>query len=614
MRVLGFSGLDRSVAFKQQEFPRLPDRFYRLVQGLDAAAALVDDHGVMAAAAEERFTGCKGTGAFPANAIGFCLERAGLHHSEIDVVAHSFCYEPYEQFYQELGAFGRRQFAQVYSRDAQLRLLAETFPGVDWDAKLRRVPHHVAHAASSFYLSGFPEALILVVDAMGEAQSTTVALGGRDGIQIVKEVPALHSLGLLYGTFTLYLGFSMASDEYKVMGLAPYGDPRRYFRQLMDLVQLRDDGTYAIPALYANSSLEEKESYSRTLGIYRDLFGPSREPSAPITQHHSDLAAALQNVLHACLLHLLRHYQAETGQENLCMAGGVALNCTANSVIRRSRIFRRMFVQPAAGDDGSALGAALYVSRSDAKAWTPTSMRLPTWGPGYDDETIGRVLARQSGCEVVRFEGFDALTTEVVELLASGRVIAWFQGAMEFGPRALGNRSILADPRRADMRAHLNAIIKKREEFRPFAPAVTAEHARAYFDIEDWDEEHLYTHMLFVAPVRSEHRDSLPAVTHVDGSARLQVVFRDQNPRFWQLLRRFGQATGVPVLLNTSFNLRDQPIVCNPSQAVATLLNSELDALVIGNYLVTRTTTAAASDPSSVHARPGVRDAEPVSE
>ena len=585
MNVLGVSGLSESVPFKKRALPGLDARAYRIAQGFDAAAALVTDEGIRAAAAEERFTREKGTGTFPARAMRYCLTAAGLGPADVDYVAHGFAYEPVRDLFEH-DDFGRRQFAQVYSRAAQLRGLHAHLPGVDWDARLVQVPHHLAHAASAFLPSGFDEALVLVADGMGEAHSMTVAAARRGDIEVLAQVPALHSLGILYGVVTLHLGFEFGLDEYKVMGLAPYGDPRRHFGTFMDLVKLEPDGTSAIPVLFANRTLEEKETYGGTLRRLAELLGPPRPPESALGQDHADVAAGLQAALQAALMHTLRHFRARTGLRRLCLAGGVALNCTANGVIKRSGLFRDMFVQPAAGDDGSALGAALWVRHRHRREGPPSRMGLPCWGPEFGEEAIGAALeCTPPGGPAVSFRSLDDLAREVARRLASGQIVAWFQGRMEFGPRALGCRSILADPRDAGMRDRINQLVKKREEFRPFAPAVTAEAAHRFFEIDEADV-HVYAHMLVVAPVRPVYRPQLPAVTHVDGSARVQTVARADHPRFWTLLHEFGKISGMPVLLNTSFNVRGQPIVCTPREAVETFVAARLDALVIGDHLL----------------------------
>jgi carbamoyltransferase len=588
MNVLGISGLHRSVSYKKRALPDLSPRHYRIAQGLDSAAALVTRNGVQAAAAEERFTREKGTGLFPVRAIRFCLQSAGVSPASIDYVAHSFSYEPLrDSFERSESEFTSRQFAEVYSHEAQIQCLEEHFPEAGWSDRFVHISHHLTHAASAFYLSGFEESLILVADGMGEIDSTTIAIGKGNDIRIIKQIRALNSLGIFYGVFALYLGFEMGMDEYKVMGLAPYGNPRRYFDQIIDLVHLKNDGTYATPMLFLNDTFQEKETYGGTLHFLAEKLGPPRKPDEEITQRHRDIAAAVQAALEAALLHVLRHFKAVTGQRNLCMAGGVALNCTANSVIRRSRMFEDLFVQPAAGDDGTALGAAMYVQRIHGTGSRTTRMPPPLWGPSYNNEAIGHVLRQRRECESTLFESFDELTRDIVCRLEQGQVVGWFQGAMEFGPRALGNRSILADPRDPGMRDRINRLVKKREAFRPFAPAVTAEAAPQYFEIAR-NEVRLFSHMLFVAQVRAAEKPRFPAITHVDGSARVQTVVNEENPRFWQLLDTFGKRTGVPMLLNTSFNVRGQPIVCTPEEAVDTFLRAQLDVMAIGDYVVVR--------------------------
>ena len=587
MNVIGISGIHNSVQFKKQNFPELSLREYRIVQGLDSAAALVTWKGVETAVAQERFSREKGTGSFPVDAIKYCLQTANLTHSDIDYVAHGFSYEPFMSLIESYDDFTRKQYETIYSEDAFLRNIRENLPDFEWEHKVVRVQHHLAHAASAFYLSGFEDSLIMIADGMGEIHSTTIAVGTGNEIEIVQQIPALHSLGILYGVFTLYLGFFMNFDEFKVMGLASYGNPRKFFTKIMDLVHLKDDGTFTIPSLFQNATLLEKETYAGTLATLSEMFGPARVPGSEITQVHKDIAAALQAVLHASLVHILRYFQKETGQSNLCMAGGVALNCTANGMIKRSKIFEHMFVQPASGDDGTSLGAALYVQRHYNPVKQPVKMASPFWGPSFERQAIEQALKKTEICESIFFPSFECLAAEAARRIADGQILAWFQGRMEFGPRALGNRSILVDPRYSEMKEKLNNVIKKREDFRPFAPAVPIEIAAKFFEI-DAEDKGTYAHMLFVVPVRAEFREKLPAVTHIDGTARLQTVSKDDNQRFWMLLNEFGKISGMPVLLNTSFNIRGQPIVCTPTEAVKTFLSTPIDALVMGDYLVIR--------------------------
>jgi carbamoyltransferase len=584
MNVLGFSGLHQSAAFKKAAYPGLSSREYRVAQGFDSAAALVTDAGIVAAMAEERFTREKATGAFPINAIRNCLTEGGLTADRVDCVAHSFAYEPFREYFAAEDSSGRL-YEEVYSPDVQRRNLQHFFPNDGWEAKFMPVNHHLAHAASAFYPSGFTEALILISDGMGEIHSMTVATGSGNDLHVLRQVPALHSLGILYGVFTLYLGFYFGVDEYKVMGLAPYGDARQFYSALSELVHLRDDGTYIIPLFASNRTPLEKETHRGILQELAGRFGPAREPGAEITQRHKDIAAALQAVLQTAQLHVLRHFRKETGLENVCLAGGVALNCSANGLIRRSRLFKRMFVQPAAGDDGTALGAALYAHRLHNPGVTPRRMTAPLWGPGYSREEIRRVLDRRQDCVVQPTDNHDDLCRQVAERLSRGQIIGLFQGRMEYGPRALGNRSILADPRDATMRDRINALVKKREGFRPFAPIVTHEAASTYFDIPKGEED-TFAHMLLVTQVHVAFREKLPAVTHIDGSARAQTVSREHYPELWELLHAFERIAGLPILLNTSFNVKGQPIVCTPEEAIDTFLFARLDLLVLGDFLI----------------------------
>lgn len=591
MRVLGISGMHGSVDFKRRELPGLDPRAYRIVQGLDAAAALVTDEGVVCAAAEERFTGEKATDAFPANSIDFCLRQAGLEMSDVDRVAFAFDYRPTPL--TTSNEYARKLYDQLHSADAKRALLSERWPEVDWQRRFVPVRHHLAHAASAFHLSGFDRSLVLVADGMGEQESTTVAVGDGRDLRVLHSVPALHSLGTLYGAVTLYLGFAFGMDEYKVMGLAPYGDRQRFADRLTQIVRLGRQGNFAVPVLAENENWLERETHAGTMRALTRLFGPPREPGAPMEQRHMDVAAAVQSVLESSLMHVLRHFAAETGADRLCLAGGVALNCSANGLIERSGLFEDVFVQPAAGDDGAALGAALQVHIRQAARDVRGRMTMPFWGPEFDEAAIDHALTAEQDCRSEYFEDFGRLVDTTARRLADGEVVAWFQGRMEFGPRALGNRSILADPRDPGMRDHLNSLIKQREGFRPFAPVVRREDAHRFFELGKGEEDR-YAHMLFVVPVREEYRDRLPAVTHVDGTARVQVVGREHNPRLWRLIGAFGDLTGVPVLLNTSFNLRGQPIIRDPWTAVSTYRRSGLDHLVLGDRFVTR----AAADPA----------------
>lgn len=581
--ILGFSGLSKARQFKESRWRGLDRREYAITQGADAAAALIVDGQVIGAAAEERFDGVKHSAAFPAGSIAFCLEKAGLKATDIACVAHSFSYEPEREFYAGQSGYYHDLYDAVLN-PAAIRTVAEDALGVDLAGKFLPVQHHVAHAASAYVPSGFADALVLVSDGLGERHSATVMIGSEQGFETLAEVPAHSSLGLFYGLFTLYLGFAFGDGEYKVMGLAPYGDSARYIDKIMrKWVHLEANGTYFLSALLENSSDLDKETYRAALSALEAELGPRRAPGAPIEQRHMDIAASLQEVLQNVQLHLLSHYRRETGLRRLCLAGGVALNCVANGLILRSRLFDDVYVQAAAGDDGSALGAAFYAAHLAGE--TPKAPSGASLGPSYSADACRKAVEEVSGLDVRIFDDDDKLVRSAADLIAAGNIVGWFQGGMEFGPRALGNRSILADPRQAEMRDRINRLVKKRESFRPFAPAVLAERATELFEIEP-DDVDRFSEMLFVAYVRRSYAERMPATTHVDGSARIQTVSHRNNPIFWKLIRAFDAQTGLPVVLNTSFNVQGQPIVRTPLQAVRTFIDAGLDALVMDRMII----------------------------
>ncbi len=582
MKILGISGLPHCQTFKKRHFPYLEKRSYRIAQGFDSAAAVIINNKIIASAAQERFNREKSTEQFPNQAITFCLKQANLTVNDIDYIAHSFNYEPFKDYYKN-DPFEQLRFNETYSQHC----LKHSLQQLTYDFKKKFVPirHHYAHAASTFYLCGMDEALILVTDGMGEVESMTIALGNRSGIEVLTQIPAIHSLGLFYSVFTLYLGFEFNQDEYKVMGLAPYGNKQRYFNEIMAMIHLKDNGTFTIPLLCQNFSLEEKENYAGSLKILIDKFGSARIPGSELTTKYIDIAAALQQALQNSLIHVLQYFKQKTGQHNLCMAGGVALNCTANSYIKKSKLFKNLFIQPASGDDGTALGAALYHSYSLNPSFTREKMSMPFWGPEFLNEEI-KSIVHHHGLQTKEYSNYNHLARETAKRLAQGQIIAFFHGRMELGPRALGNRSILADPRHANMRDKINRI-KKRENFRPFSPAVLAEKATQFFQIDE-DEVSEYKYMTLITSVKDSYRNTLEAVTHVDGTARVQTVFNSECPKFWQVIYEFGIITSLPILLNTSFNIKGQPIVCTPMEAIQTFNMMELDCLVIENYLIDR--------------------------
>ena len=580
----------------------------------DSAAALVEDGRIIAAAQEERFTRKKFDESFPQNAVRYCLDAAGTRLCNVDyVVFYEKPFLKFERLIETYLAYAPRGFAS-YVKALPLWLGEKLFQRKLLSAELRRVDtnfdcarllfteHHLSHAASAFYPSPFDEALILTMDGVGEWSTTTVGIGKGTHVEIVKEIHFPHSLGLLYSAFTYYLGFKVNSGEYKLMGLAPYGEPR--YRDLIrdNLIDLKADGSHKLEMSYFNYCT----GLTMTNGKFDQLFGqPARAESEPLTQKHMDIAASIQAVLEDVVLGLTRNLSAEYGQKNLCLAGGVALNCVANGKVLRDGHFERIWIQPAAGDAGGALGAALaaYYSFADhdrLPALSGDHMSGAYLGPSFGEEEIrARLLAEGARFDVIDDE--DALLSNTAKALVAGKAVGWFQGRMEFGPRALGNRSILADPRSPDTQKMLNLKVKYRESFRPFAPAVLAEDAQEWFDLK---RESPY--MLFVADVAAGRRSpvdakerglagfdklkaarsTIPAVTHVDYSARVQTVHRETNPRFHGLLTAFKNETGCPVLVNTSFNVRGEPIANTPEDAFRCLMGTEIELLVIGNCVL----------------------------
>ncbi len=581
----------------------------------DSAAALVEDGRVVAAAQEERFTRKKHDSGFPHHALAYCLEAAGIPLESVDYVV--FYDKPFLKFERLLETYlafapnGFRSFRMavpLWLREKlfQKRLLHDELKkfsrDCDWDSKLLFTEHHQSHAASAFFPSPFEEAAVLTMDGVGEWATMSVGLGRGNDLTILKELHFPHSLGLLYSAFTYYTGFKVNSGEYKVMGLAPYGEPK--FAQLIldNIIDLKPDGTFWLDQSYFD--------YCTGLRMTNDkfdrLFGaPARKPDELLIQRHMDLAASIQAVTEEVVLRLTRSLASETGAENLCLAGGVALNCVANGKVLRDGKFTRIWIQPAAGDAGGALGAALAAYHIYKGERREVDNRLDGMngaylGPAFDDDdSAGRLAA--AGARFARLDD-GALIARTADDLADGKALGWFQGRMEFGPRALGNRSIIADGRSRDMQSALNLKVKYRESFRPFAPAVLRSDAAEWFDLDDDSP-----YMLLVADVVKRRqrsmtaaeqalfgieklnvpRSEIPAVTHVDYSARIQTVHAETNPRFHALLSAFKAKTGCPVLVNTSFNVRGEPIVHTPEDAFRCFMGTELDALAVGNlYLV----------------------------
>jgi carbamoyltransferase len=544
----------------------------------DAACALLIDGRLVAAAQEERFTRRRGDPAVPLNSFRACLRQAGVSIADVDYLAY---YEDPvlklgRQLWMGLPEIPLASPATMFRFDAD-RPYREIRERLGYDGPVITVKHHEAHAASAFYFSGFPESALLTTDAVGEWATMSYGRGGPDGIELFEEVSFPHSIGLFYSTLTSYLGFEVNSDEGKVMGLAPYGRPR-YAEALRNLIQDLPGGQFRLNLDYFDFCGGDR-MYTAQI---KELIGlPPRLPDGPIETAHEDLAASLQSILEEILLAKVRHLHNAAGSEFMSYAGGVALNCCANTRIRREGPFRDLFVQPAAGDAGGSVGAAVLAHHRVTGTFTSQRLVDARLGPEFDTRDIERCF-RQGDVEFTSFAGRgEALLGTVAQLLADGKVVGWFQGRMEFGPRALGARSILADPRSAHMRDHVNAIVKKREAFRPFAPAVTAERCAEFFELDRPSPFMLET-------VQVRPGVDLPAITHVDGSARIQTVDREVDPRFHGLLTQFGKITGYPILLNTSFNMRGEPIVCSPADALLCFVMSRLDVLVIDDLLLRR--------------------------
>jgi carbamoyltransferase len=552
----------------------------------DSAACLVEEGKIVAAMQEERFSRRKHDSSFPAEAVSACLKMGGCSIGELDAVV--FYEKPFLKFERLLETYsdhvprGVRSYLKaipVWIKD-KLWMKEGIRNALNYKGEILFAEHHESHAASAFYPSPFESAAILTVDGVGEWTTTSLGRGEGSEIHLDSEIRFPHSLGLLYSTFTYYLGFEVNSGEYKLMGLAPYGQPVYAGLIKEHLVEIGADGAFRLNSRYFDYEAGLRMASSRLEEL---LGGPPRESSAPLTQRHKDLAASIQKVTEEILLKTTCHLRQQTGSRYLCLAGGVALNCVANGRILREAGYRDIWIQPAAGDAGGALGAALAVwHRLYGNGRTSPSGRIDAQqgsylGTEYSDEALRAFLESQN-CRYSRLEERE-LTAMTAQALADGRIVGWFQHRMEFGPRALGARSILADARLPEMRQRINSRVKFRESFRPFAPVILEDRVQEYFEL---DRPSPY--MLLVAPTREERRAEIPAVTHVDGSARIQTVGAGCNPRFHRLLDNFFRLTGCPVLLNTSFNVRNEPIVESPKDAYDCFMRTHLDVLVLGSF------------------------------
>lgn len=576
MNILGLSGLHRSVDYKQKVLPDAETRYSRIAQGMDSAAALVIDGEIVAAVEEERLNRKKHSHLFPALAVDFCLQKAGLTLEQVDQIAYGFNYQPYENMYN-LSPSGKGWYENVYSQKVIQSDIAQ-FLGKDAATKCTFVSHHLAHAASTFYPSGFEEALVIIADGMGEMEGVSIFRGHDQKLELLHQIPFSSSIGILYSLITFHLGFDFNADEYKTMGLAPYGDASKYLKQLESWCTWNDACGPVLKFIQPENDNRGRETYQNTLEFLSETFFPPRNPETEVEQHHKDLAAALQSFTNTFMTGLTQLWMEKTGSHKLCLAGGVALNCVANYHISKLNGLQDVFIQPAAGDDGTALGAALHLASSHH---TIAKMGMPFWGPGTSTRDIKNIATQAKEVRVVEHGHLKDAAKACAKRLAEGKVLAIYQGDMEFGPRALGHRSILADPRVADMRDRVNAMVKMREAFRPFAPAVMAEHIDMCFDTE---KQKNFPYMLFTLPVKEKYRTELPAITHVDGSARVQTVHAENNPFFHAILDEFYQLTGMPMLLNTSFNVKGQVIVHTARQAYDTFINTGINGLFMEHF------------------------------
>ncbi len=545
----------------------------------DAAACLVIDGAVVAAAGEERFTRIKHDNNFPENAIRFCLSWAHLTARDLDVVV--FYEKPIVKFDRTLRQHfahfpaSRKVFVDTIGSwfDIKLQIPKTLRKTIGYKGPVHYLPHHFSHAASAYYLSGFDTAAIVTIDGVGEWATTTMGMGRAGKITVEKEIRFPHSLGLLYSAMTSYLGFEVNDAEYKVMGLAAYGDPKPFRRQMNELVNVFSDGSYALNLKYFD--------YVRTDRMFNkhleELFGLSaRNAESPMEHSYENIAASLQEKLETTVFHLLITVHKRYKTDNLCLSGGVALNSVMNGKILKQTPFKKLFIPPDPGDGGGAMGAALAMSHKRMQF-------SPYLGPSFPEEQIEDVLAR-CGLLYTRLDQ-KALVERVADLLSQEKIIGWFQGRMEWGPRALGNRSILASAARLEMRDIINSKVKHRELFRPFAPVVLAQHVKEYF-VTDSPVPVSAKYMLFVYPFRQKGKREVPAVVHVDGTGRLQTLERADNPLYYDLIETYAKKTGVPIIINTSFNVRGEPIVCTPKDAVHCFLKTDIDYLVLGPFLV----------------------------
>lgn len=544
----------------------------------DTSACLLMDGEVVAFAEEERFNKEKHTRAFPDNAIDFCLREANTSINDLDYVGFPFkpgldYWRGFIDFLKGIPFSSRRFAGQTYFDYSLIKKVIDFKKRYGYRNKILFVGHHEAHAASSFYVSPFDKAAILSIDRGGDYLSTLLARGEGNRIEVLKRIKNPHSLGSLYTVVTAYLGFKPNSDEGKVMGLAPYGRPT-HLQNFREIVGLNEGGEFKIDLSYFTYHIIGGYGVSPK---FLKLFGQAREPESEIHERHEDIAWALQKVTEEAALHLANHLHSITGEKNLCVAGGVGLNSVMNAAFLRESPFEHIFIQPAANDAGTSLGCALYIWHMLLGRERNYVMEHAYYGPEFSNDEIERTLENHG----VPYSYVENPAKAGAELVARGKIVGWFQGRMEVGPRALGNRSILADPRDPNMKDILNRKVKHRESFRPFAPSVLEEYAEDYFD-----DYYPSPFMLLVLPIKGDRKGMIPAVCHVDGTGRLQTVTGKENPLYWKLINEFKKITSIPLVVNTSFNVRGQPIVMSPRDALECYLSTQLDCLIMGNYLL----------------------------
>jgi carbamoyltransferase len=585
----------------------------------DSAACILVNGKIVAAAEEERFRRMKHWAGFPAHAVRFCLNEARARLSDVNVMAINS--DPKAGRRERIAyllkkrpslSYVIRQVRTRLKRQSLQDVLAASFPGETFRGTIQRVEHHVAHLASAYYLSPWDEAVALSVDGFGDFSSAAWGLARRNRIDVEGRVHFPHSLGIFYETMTQYLGFPNYGDEYKVMGLAPYGKPA-FMDPLGDVVRTLPNGGFELnlkyfrhatePVTFAWDGGEPTRSGNMYTPALEALLGPTRNPKAPLEDRHRDLARSFQATYERAFFHLLETVHRRYRVDHLVLAGGCGFNSVANGKVTTHSPFKHVYVQSAAGDAGGAVGAALQAHHQTSSETTHDYLRHAYLGPSFTNDEIGALLdgeaAKIAGqhCTVQRIDQLPVLYQRTAAAIAAGRVVGWFQGRMEWGPRALGNRSILGDPRRADMKDILNLKIKRRESFRPFAPSILRDHVKDWFELDDD-----VPFMMKVFQIRADKRPQIPAVTHVDGSGRLQTVYRDTNERYYDLITTFHQLTGVPMVLNTSFN-ENEPVVCKPSEALDCFLRTKMDLLVLGDWMVERVDGASdTSRPSKENA------------